>query len=225
MRRCCRSRLVDGLDQERAPIPVVTPAFSPSSPRRRGSISRRCTWPDVRRRAPASLRLTGWVASGPAGLNYRVSYPCHYRPIIRKVPVEMNGLEKFGIRSSDDIALNESADDLERDIRAVPGLADLLKDDCMSFHLGHAMINSIVRNLNSPKFLDLSSDAIGQMLANLRERSENCLFFMFIRGCYKDNISMEPDSFLQEAGWSILRGDDELIFYEAWLAAGKKWTA
>lgn len=137
----------------------------------------------------------------------------------------MNGLEKFGIRSSDDIALNESADDLERDIRAVPGLAGLLEDDCMSFHLGHAMINSVVRNLNSPKFLDLSSDTIGQMLANLRGKSETCLFFMFIRGSNKDTIAMEPNSFLQKAGWSILRGDDELIFYEAWLEAGKKWTA
>jgi len=138
--------------------------------------------------------------------------------------MEMNGLEKFGIRSSDDIALNESADGLERDIRAVPGLADLLKDDCMSFHLGHAMINCVVRNLTSPKFLDLSSDAIGQMLANLRGKSENCLFFMFIHGCNKSTISMKPNSFLQRAGWSILSGDDELTFYKAWLESGKKWT-
>lgn len=136
----------------------------------------------------------------------------------------MNGLEKFGAQSADEIALRESSSALENDIRAVPGLAELVKDDCMAFHVGQAMVNSIVRSLYRPEFLYASTGEIGQLLSNLRGKSENYMFFMFLRGCDRSSLSVNPNEFFRSAGWEVLSDADHILFDKAWTTYGSKWV-
>ncbi|WIA58554.1 hypothetical protein N6H05_12435 [Sphingobium sp. WTD-1] len=134
-----------------------------------------------------------------------------------------HGLEKFGIRSADGIALCESSAALETDIRAAPGLSELLQDDSLAFHAGYHIWSGVIRKLDTPLFLDLLESEIGQMLSNLRGKGESymCLPRFRAREIGPDDIT--PEEFLKAAGWEVLNNEDQLIFDGAWKEAGGRW--
>ena len=138
--------------------------------------------------------------------------------------MDSHALERFGVRSAKDIALYESSAALENDIRAVPGLSELLQDDSMTSHVGHHILNGVVRKLDTPLFLRICDGDIGQMLSNLRGKGEHYMFLPRLRARKISSEEMTPEQFLKTAGWEVLSDEDHGIFWEAWKNAGSRWV-
>jgi hypothetical protein len=137
--------------------------------------------------------------------------------------MEAFGLERFGVRSAADIALHGASTALEDDIRAAPGLSELLQDDSTAFHVGHHMLNGVIRKADTPLFLRICDGEIGQLLSNLRGKGEHYMFLPFLRGRQIGPDEMTPERFLAVAGWEVLSDADHVIFWEAWEKAGSRW--
>jgi hypothetical protein len=135
-----------------------------------------------------------------------------------------HGLERLGVRSAKDIVLHESSAALENDIRAAPGLSELLQDDSLTSHVGHRMLNGIIRKLDTPIFLRICDGEIGQMLSNLRGSGEHYMFLPHLRARKIGSEQVTPDQFLKTAGWEVLSDEDHVIFWEAWKKAGSRWV-
>ncbi|NML08737.1 hypothetical protein HHL08_01020 [Sphingobium sp. AR-3-1] len=138
--------------------------------------------------------------------------------------METHSLERFGVRSAEDIALRESAAALENDIRAAPGLSELLQDDSTASHVGHHMWGGVIRKLDTPMFLQICDGEIGQMLSNLRGKGEHYMFLPRLRAREIGPDEITPEEFLKAAGWQVLNDDDHVIFWEAWKKAGNRWV-
>lgn len=133
-------------------------------------------------------------------------------------------LEKFGIRSADDIALCGSSAALETDIRATFGLSELLQDDSTAYHVGYHIWSGVIRKMDMPLFLSLCESEIGQMLSNVRGKGEPYMCLPRLRGGEIGPDDTTPEEFLNAAGWEVLNSDDQLIFDGAWKKAGSRWV-
>ena len=137
--------------------------------------------------------------------------------------MEAYGLDRFGVRSAEDIALHSASTALESDIRAAPGLSELLQDDSTASHVGHHMINGVIRKLDTPLFLRICDGEIGQMLSNLRGKGEHYMFLPRLLARAISSGKIAPKQFLITAGWEVLSDEDHVIFLEAWEKAGSRW--
>ncbi|RVT43474.1 hypothetical protein [Sphingobium algorifonticola] len=138
--------------------------------------------------------------------------------------METHDLDRFGIRSVEDIALCESSAALETDIRAAPGLSELLQDDSITSHVGHYILNGVIRKLDRPLFLRICDGEIGQMLSNLRGKGEHYMFIPPLQARKIGPEEVTPEAFLKAAGWEVLNDDDHVIFWKAWEKAGSRWV-
>lgn len=137
--------------------------------------------------------------------------------------MEAFDLERWGVSTTDDIVLQESSTVLENDIRAVPGLSELLHDDWTAIIVGHHMINGVIRKFDKPVFLRICDGEIGQMLSNLRGKDEPYMFFQLMRPDDPRPLDATPERFLEAAGWEVLNDSDHMLFWKAWEEAGRKW--